>query len=369
MAGPSRRNNPAVRAPRGTPARDFPRLLAAALGKRGALLTAGSTEAVRLFGGLSDGIDGLYIDRYGPGCVLILYEGHTPHDLAARRVAEELLAATSGLGVRAVYLKPFARDRSHLGGQAPEILTDPAPMAGEPLEEAILVKEHGCTLEVRLYDGFSTGLFIDQRDNRRFLAGLVRRRAGRERSRSPGAEPGGPRVLNTFAYTCAFSVACALAGAQTTSVDISPKYLDWGKRNFEHNHLDPAGHRFARMDTFEFFNYARRKKLAYDLIILDPPSFSAANKRKKIPAWSSTEDYARLVHEAAGLLAPGGAIFASTNTRELCLPGRFDREIEKGVGGVGGVGGRPRYIELPPPPVDFARERDRFTARMFTLDR
>src|SRR5205823_5213751 len=91
----------------------------------------------------------------------------------------------------------------------------------------------------------------------------------RRKDSGRGAEP--PAVLNTFAYTCAFSVAAAAAGASTASVDVSPRYLDWGKRNFTHNGLDPAPHRFARMDTFEFLGYAKRKQLAFDLIILDPP--------------------------------------------------------------------------------------------------
>lgn len=353
-----------------TATRPFSDLLAAAIKRRSPLLRDDAIQALRLFGGAADGIDGIFIDRYGPGCVLILYEGRVPGDFQVMKAAKELLAQTAELGVTAIYLKPFAKDRSRLGGNAPAVLTDPTPAAGEPLDEAIVIRERNCRFEVRLFDSFSTGLFSDQRDNRRFLASWLP-------SRREGPGEGSPRtsnaadrsaatpplqVLNTFAYTCAFSISCALAGALTTSVDISPKYLDWGKRNFAHNGIDPTlpdTHRFAKMDTFEFFRYARRKKLTYDLIILDPPSFSTANKKKKIPAWSSTEHYGKLIHEAAALLRPKGAIFASTNTRELCLPGRFDREIKKALGKP------PRYIELPPPPIDFAREQDRFAARMF----
>ncbi len=371
----TQRRGPASRPPlptgsaayRKPPARaeEFPRLLASALERRESLLKAGNTDAARLFGGAADGMDGVYVDCLGPGCVLILYEGRVPEDLDATVAAHQVLEATAHLGVRAVYLKPFARDRSRLGGQAPPVLTDPSPTAGEPLDEAILVHEYSNKFEVRLYDGFSTGLFIDQRENRRFLAQAIRtRRPSRKKLEEAGGGAAAPstRVLNMFAYTGAFSIACAAAGAQTTSVDISGKYLDWAKRNFEHNGLDHAQHRFAKMDAFEFFTYAKRKALSYDLIILDPPSFSTANKRKKIPAWSSTEHFAKLIQEARGVLAPGGAIFASTNTREMCLPGRLERDIEKGFGT------RPRWIELPAPPVDFAREKERFAARMFTAE-
>ena len=83
--------------------------------------------------------------------------------------------------------------------------TDPTPAAGESLPEAILIREHGWNLEIRLYDGLSTGLFLDQRENRRFVADWVK-----DRARGAGKPP---TVLNTFAYTCAFSVAAATAGA------------------------------------------------------------------------------------------------------------------------------------------------------------
>lgn len=344
--------------PRATPGGSpFARRFSEALDRRADTLASGVTDAMRLFNGLADGLDGVYVDRYGPGAVLILHEGRAPDPLQPGQAAGDILRLVSPLGVRSVYVKPFARDRSGLGGAHPESLTDPTPAAGEALEEAVVVHEHGRVYEVRLYDGFSTGLFLDQRENRRFLsqytASLASARAGRD------MPP--PAVLNTFAYTGAFSVACAASGAATTSVDISPRYLEWARRNFRHNRLDPAAHRFARMDTFEFFAYARRKGLRYDLIVLDPPSFSAANRRRKIPAWSSTEHYPTLVAQAAELLATRGAIFASTNTRSLSAPGVLQRLIEKGLGR------RPRYLDLPRKPQDFDGDPAGLAATMFTL--
>lgn len=323
------------------------KLLPAALNRRRPLINSG-VAAFRVFSGEPDGLDGVFVDVYGPGATLIIYEGRAPRHLGPSAEAAALLDGLSSLGVRAVYHKPFAKDRSRLGGDLPAVVTDPRPLAGETLPEAVMVREHAWTLEVRLYDGLSTGIFLDQRDNREW----VRRFAASRRSAA---------VLNTFAYTCAFSVAAAAAGAATTSVDVSPRYLEWGKRNFAHSGLDPAAHRFARMDTFEFLGYAARKGLRYDLIILDPPSFSAGSRRKGIPPWSSVADYVRLVREAAGLLAPGGAMLASTNTQELCRDGRLDREIVKGLGRA------PRWLPLPPVPVDFARDRERFAARAFEL--
>lgn len=326
--------------------------LPAAVARRRPLISQPNTEAFRVFSDTPDGMSGVFIDIYGPGCVINVYEGRAPQDLGPG-VAAGVLKILAPLGVRAAYLKPFAKDRSRLGGRLPEIVSDPVPAAGDSLPEAFLIREHEWNLEIRLYDGLSTGLFLDQRNNRRFVADWVKDRA------RASAKP--PTVLNTFAYTCAFSVAAATAGAITASVDVSGRYLDWGKRNFEHNKLDPAHHRFAKMDTFEFLGYAKRKGLQFDLIILDPPSFASGNKKKGIRPWSSVADYARLVGEASALLNPKGVIFASTNTQELCRPNRLEREIVKGLGKP------PRWLRLPDMPLDFARDSERFDARAFAV--
>ncbi|MEK6703463.1 MAG: class I SAM-dependent methyltransferase [Planctomycetota bacterium] len=337
-------------------ARGFARpLFAAALERRKALIAKKATQAFRAFSGTPDGVDGVFIDVYGPGAVLIVYEGSTPKGFDPAIEAVNALDELAPLGVRAVYFKPFAKDRSKLGGELPAVVTDKNPAAGEPLTDAVVIRELDWNLEIRLYDGLSTGLFLDQRENRGFVARWV---ADRIRAGGPV-----PSVLNTFAYTCAFSIAAAKAGAATTSVDVSPRYLDWGKRNFAHNAMQPevdsGKHRFARMDTFEYLAYAKRKALKHDLIILDPPSFATGSRKKGIKPWSSTEDYARLVREAATVLGPKGVIFASTNTHDLCKPGRLDSEITRGLGRP------PRWIKLPEPPTDFATEHDRFAARAF----
>ncbi len=333
---------------------EFRALLSKSLNLRRSLIDGGTSEAFRAFCGLADGLDGVFVDVYGAGATLIVYEGRAPREFDAAREATVVLDALRPLGVTAVYLKPFTRDRSRLGGEMPEVVLQPKPAAGETLAEAIVVREYSCSFEIRLYDGLSTGLFLDQRDNRKFLHDFIAQFKGN----NPSA------VLNTFAYTCAFSVAAALAGARTTSVDVSPRYLEWGKRNFAHNGIDVVAndeHRFAKMDTFEFFSYARRKQLRYDVIVLDPPSFGSGSKKKKIRPWSSEHDYHRLVREASTLLTRGGMILASTNTQALSRPGRLEREV------VRGIGRSPRWIDLPPVPSDFARDADRFAACAFQL--
>lgn len=342
-------------------------LLPKSLAKRAPLLRAKPSNAFRAFSGKPDGIEGVFIDVYATGATLIIYEGVAPKQFNPHIEANAALEALnkSGLNVQAVYLKSFAKDRSRLGGQLPASASDPTPIAGDPLPESITIHEHTWNLEVRLYDGLSTGLFLDQRSNRKFLHDWILRRAqGRATDKAllVGGEPPALSILNTFAYTCAFSVAAATAGALTTSVDVSPRYLDWGKRNFTLNNLDPAQHRFARMDTFEFFDYAQRKNLTYDFVVLDPPSFAAANKKRGTKAWSSLAHYATLVAQASRLLRPKGVIFASTNTQELCKKGRLEHEVEKGLST---FRRRPRWLTLPPPPIDYATEKDRFAALAF----
>ncbi len=306
-----------------------------AIERRSGLLAGGQTEVCRVIHGAADGLDGLFVDRYGPGATLVRHDGRIDLRVEPREIAEVVLRSLSPFGVTAVYDKPYVRDRSRLGGEHDASLKNPTPIAGEPLPEAIVVREHGRAFEIRLYDGFSTGLFLDQRLNRSFLA--------------QGAA--GLRVLNTFAYTGGFSVACAIAGATTTSVDVSARYLDWSKRNFVLNGLDPAAHHFARMDTFEFLSMARRKWMAFDLVILDPPTFSAGDRKRGVKPWSAVRDYGRLVSEACGVLAPRGRVFASTNAAELCEPGRLRRVISDAVSGV-------RWLDAPGAPEDFAGGRE-----------
>lgn len=306
-----------------------------AIDRRADLHTDPATTCYRLFHGHADAIPGLFIDRYARGVTLILHLGTPGLPDDPRHWADAILTALEPLGVRAVYSKPFVRDRSRLSGDADETLSNPEPIAGEPLPEFVLVREHAVALEARLYDGFSTGLFLDQRPARRRLAELVRERCAR-------------RILNTFCYTGAFSVCCALAGASTTSVDVSPRALDWAKRNFAHNALNNESHNFARMGTLEFLAMAARKELRFDLIILDPPTFGAADKRRRVAAWSAERDYPDLLRAAADLLDPEGPalLYCSTNTRALGEPGRFEALIRRALPDAA-------LLPLPPDAADF----------------
>lgn len=324
-------------------AMSFAAAFTGACARRQALSDSCESTAYRLFDGSGDGLAGIYVDRYGPAAVLGVYEDSRWEDAAITAAAETVLATLRPSGLESVYVKRFNRDRSRLGGRAPAESTSPTPRAGTPQPEALTIDEHGVRYEVRLYDGFSTGLFLEHRDHRRVLAERVVTRA-----------------LNLFAYTCAFSVPLAAAGAHVTNVDVSARYLDWGRRNHALNGLEAAPVRYARMDATRFLAYAgRHADERFDLVILDPPTFGAGDSRRGVKPWKATTGYPALLTAAARVLSPKGRIFAATNTRELAEGSALGAMVEASLGAV-------RFETLPPWPVD-VRERGRVGAVLFTL--
>jgi len=299
--------------------------------------------AYRVLDGRGDGLPGVYLDRYGPAAVLSVHEDARLSNAAITTAAQSTLEVLGPAGIEAVYVKPFARDRSRLSGRAPEESRAATPRVGRRQPESLVVREYASRFEVRLYDGHSTGLFLDHRDHRRALS-----------QRRP------PRVLNLFAYTCAFAVPLATAGARVTNVDVSPRYLEWGKRNLALNEVTPSLARFLRMDAFEYLAYAvRRPEERFDLVILDPPTFAAGDRRRGVKPWKAVEHYSALVQAASAVLAPGGSVFAASNTRELAGNGALARLVE------GALGFAPAWQPLPKWPVDVT-EAGRVAAVLFT---
>lgn len=249
-----------------------------------------SCTAFRLCQGLVDGLPGVVVDRYGDFVVLSL---SSPSAVARR---EELAAELVALGARGVYLKLRERTdvrRVELADAAP-----PAAVAGESAPEEVDVEEDGVRYRVRLADGLSTGLFVDQRDNRELLRG-----------RAAGA-----RVLNLFSYTCSFSVAAALGGArEVVSVDLSAPALARGRAAFELNGLSLDPHRFVHEDVVAWLRGARRRRERFDWIVLDPPSFGTRGKRSTFDVAS---DYSAVAADCFALLAPNGKLLAVTNHRK-----------------------------------------------------
>jgi 23S rRNA (cytosine1962-C5)-methyltransferase len=180
-------------------------------------------------------------------------------------------------------------------------------LIGDAAPALFTVRENDVQYELSFDEGYLVGIFLDQRDNRRRL--LLNHVAANFPPFDGGLR--GREVLNIFAYTCAFSVCAALAGARTTSLDLSRKYLEWGKRNFALNALDPAAHEFIYGDAFDWMRRLAKKNRAFDVVIIDPPTFSQS---KTSGLFRAEKDYARLAEMALGLVRPDGVLLASTNT-------------------------------------------------------
>ena len=176
----------------------------------------------------------------------------------------------------------------------------PVLMVGDPAASLhSVVTERGVRFGIDFGAGYSAGLFIDQRANR-----------GRVRKLAP------KRMLNTFAYTCSFSVVAAMAGAQTLSIDLSKKSLDRGRKNFELNGLPLDRHRFLADDVLDVLPRLERRGEKFDLIILDPPTFSLGNRGRR---WQVEEQIEDLLRTALELAAPKASLLISTNCTKLDL--------------------------------------------------
>jgi len=292
-------------------------------------IDARATNAFRLVHGASDGWPGFYVEKLGE---FLLAQSESAVTAPQRTLLEELAREHGSRGVYHKLLTRRVRDAS-----AAE--ASPQRLFGEPAERFTIL-ENGLTFELSFSEGYSVGLFLDQRDNRRRL--LVNHVAAEFPLFPHGAA--GARVLNTFAYTCAFSVAAAKAGAITTSLDLSRKYLDWGKRNFALNGLDPSQHDFIYGDAFDWMRRLAKKGRAFDGVILDPPTFSQS---KESGTWQAGKDYGRLVAAALPLLKPNGVLFASTNAAKLA-PEKFLAAIENAARKAGRKIVQQHYVPQPP---------------------
>lgn len=173
--------------------------------------------------------------------------------------------------------------------------------------EAFVVEEGRNRFEINLDTYLDTGLFLDHRPLRGYVAETIGRRA------QGGA---GTRFLNLFAYTGSFTVYAARAGAiGSTTVDLSNTYQAWAARNFKLNGIDAGRHRLVRADALAWLKAAAAAAERYDVIVLDPPSFS--NSKKMQGVLDVQRDHGRLVSQCHDLLAEGGELFFSTNLRSF----------------------------------------------------
>jgi 23S rRNA (cytosine1962-C5)-methyltransferase len=250
------------------------------------------TDGLRLANGGADGLPGVAVDLYGEHLVVSL---SSPEAEAAR---EAILDAAMRLEPKGVYLKVRPKDSSRVVDTRREELAPREPVRGEAAPEAFTVHELGLPFEVRLGDGLSTGVFLDQRENRRRVREMAR----------------GLRVLNLFAYTAPFTVAAVAGGARaSTTVDVSRGALAWARRNLDAASADPAAHEIVEADAIPWLEAAAKNGARFDLAILDPPSFATTKQSR----FSAESDYRPLAARVFAVLAPGGRLVACTNHRGI----------------------------------------------------
>ncbi len=244
-----------------------------------AALVEERTDAHRLWSGPEG-----WVERFG-----------SDHLISAARPDTDIAASLPGwlaelkLPARRIFLRHLVKQP----GQDDK----PVQIFGESAPLDVTVSERGLRFGIDFAAGYSVGLFCDQRANRAHLESLKPK-----------------RVLNCFAYTCAFSVAAARAGAETLSLDLSRKSLDRGRANLALNDMAPDSHRFIADDVFAVLPRLARRGEKFDAIILDPPTFSRNAKGK---VFRVERDLEALLELALDVAEPGACILLSTNAREI----------------------------------------------------
>ena len=265
-----------------------------------------NTTAFRVFNGEGDGLGGLTID-YFDGFYLLTW-----YSLGIYQFKEDILAA---LKSQVEYKGIYQKKRFDTKGQYLDDADD--FVCGSRGEFPLIVKENGANFAIYLDDGPMVGVFLDQREVRKTIRDSYAK---------------GKTVLNTFSYTGAFSVFAALGGAtKTTSVDLAKRSRSKTEEQFSINGIDIAAQDIIVEDVFNYFKYAVKKEILFDMVVLDPPSFARSKKH----TFSVAKDYVKLLKEAIQITNKGGVIIASTNYANFNM-GKFKEFIDKAFKELGG---------------------------------
>jgi 23S rRNA (cytosine1962-C5)-methyltransferase len=317
-----------------TPADGFPAIGGALLGWRveralrwrKALGLPGPDHAYRIVHGAGDGLPGFACDVVGSAAIVYAYGA------GLRALGGQLAEAIVGFaGLKGAVVKLRAR------GGADSVEQD---VIGARPDDKLIATEHGVPFEIHPHGGLNHGLFTDMREHRRGLARFA----------------AGARVLNLFSYTGALSLACARAGAATvTSVDTSAGVQAWAAGNFARSQLvDARRWRFETGDAVRFLTRAAKDKERYDLVLIDPPTFSTARGTP----WTLDRDYPELIAKAAAVIPADGLLWLAANTHEL---GSLAKLAQKGLRAANRVAAVLEQGGLPPEyPTLAAQPHDRY---------
>lgn len=260
-------------------------LLEAAIHKRQPLRK--HTNALRLVNGLGDGLAGLVLEQYNRHFAAYIFQQRW---FAEKKALADFVK--SRFDARYLILK----DRTESVASGSQAIKSCVLIEGDTSQA--IVRENSLKFGVDLNDAINSGLFLDMRHNRKVVASLAK----------------GRKVLNCFAYTCSFGVYCLSYGSSSVvNVDISRKSLSRGRLNYELNHLVCAPNEFIRADAIQYLKRALVKKNRFDLIILDPPSFS----RYEGKTFSVKKDLTQLIALALEVVNLDGVLLVSTNFSEV----------------------------------------------------
>jgi len=253
-----------------------------AFSKRIKLYHSRDTNCFRVFNGEGDGIGGLTIDYFNEYYLITWYSKGMYEFKDNIIKAIKSLVSFDGI---------YEKKRFEENGM---VVDEDSYMCGKKAPEPLVVKENGVNFAIYLNDGAMVGVFLDQKEVRKSIRDKYSR---------------GKRVLNTFSYTGAFSMAAAKGGAITTSVDLASRSLEKTTENFTINNIDSAKHEIIVEDVFLYFKRAKKEELKFDVVILDPPSFATSKDNR----FSAAKDYKDLMKSAIDITEDEGVIVASTN--------------------------------------------------------
>lgn len=236
------------------------------------------------------------IDRYGDHAVIYdLFDDYSPTKPPAQADTIAALAAALGLGADHIHYKE--RRRMAVTDQYARLASS---------EERLALNEGNRKYLINLKDYLDTGLFLDHRPLREEF-----------QTKDMG------KFLNLFCYTGSVSVAAALGGAKTTSVDMSKNYVDWAEDNFQINAIDRSGHAFIRDDVIKFLKTPGNMQSSFDTIFLDPPTFSSSKKMDG--TFDVSRDHDQLIDQCMQFLKPTGTLYFSCNFSKFRLNDRINK--------------------------------------------
>lgn len=322
-----------------------------------------------------DGLPGIAIDIYGSYALIILYSRHWDYYI---QDIQRFLLKNEIYPITGVYLSSHIRGHkgsqekvhdsffyankqitTNIDGKSSDSHKTPNGLCigGKKAEKhKVLISENGLKYEIQLNNGTATGLYLDQRDNRKKLEILLNHTETQryitlknKKILNPNAQhtktEARKTLLNVFSFTCSFGLIAAKAGWESTNIDISETSLNMARNYFKLNHFDSSKHVFWEKEVFRGLYSLNTQEFVYDVVLVDPPSSSKVRMKGKVGppteettktigkpgmfTFSSNQNYSSLVDYAASLVAPGGYLITFSNTHSLSKED-FKRSIEDG---------------------------------------